>query len=195
MFTQIRAQIDSVDAQMRRLFTQRMELSRNIARAKAEQGGKIYRPEREAEVIANNCAGIDVDLLPYYRAYIRHMLLISRQFQYRMTLDNTHRNFSPDDNCGINFEKDFTCEEDHDHIEFSCVYDNETKVFTGIEGLCADLDVEIEMLSLAKAGSKTRCRAVIIGSMQQRKVLTLLYMLCAETEDFKVKRCFRQGQS
>jgi chorismate mutase / prephenate dehydratase len=47
----LRQQIDSIDAQLVDLLNQRAEAAVKIGHAK--QGGPIYRPEREAQVLKN----------------------------------------------------------------------------------------------------------------------------------------------
>ena len=49
--SEVREQIDRVDREMRRLFLERMSLSEQVVRIKAETGDEIYKPDREKAII------------------------------------------------------------------------------------------------------------------------------------------------
>lgn len=55
----IRQDINDVDEQIRALFLKRMSLALEVAQTKAETDDKIYKPDREAEIIQKRTAGMD----------------------------------------------------------------------------------------------------------------------------------------
>lgn len=76
--------INKVDTQMARLFEERMEASRAVAKYKKEHGLKIEDIHREEEVIARNCALInDEDYKSYYVNFLRETMELSKAFQRR----------------------------------------------------------------------------------------------------------------
>ena len=59
--TEIRSEIDSLDRQITELLCQRMDIARQVAACKKEQGLPVYHPQREQQVIdkAKALAGED----------------------------------------------------------------------------------------------------------------------------------------
>lgn len=78
----IRQDINIIDEQIRSLFLQRMSLSREVAQTKAQTNDKIYKPDREAEIIAGRTAGMDETLRLKYTALLQSMIRASREYQY-----------------------------------------------------------------------------------------------------------------
>ena len=77
--------INEVDSQMAQLFVKRMRAAEMVYEHKKEFGLPILDPKREAAVIEKNTARIEDDVLKgYYIDYLRHLMSISRAYQYRM---------------------------------------------------------------------------------------------------------------
>ena len=77
--------INEVDAQMAQLFVKRMKAAEMVYEHKKEYGLPILDSKREEAVIRNNTAQIEDDVLKgYYIDYLKHMMAISRAYQYRM---------------------------------------------------------------------------------------------------------------
>ena len=56
--TRLRAQIDQVDQQILDLLSRRLQMSEKVAEAKPS-GASIFRPDREAQLLARLCAAAD----------------------------------------------------------------------------------------------------------------------------------------
>ena len=77
--------INEVDSQMARLFIKRMRAAEMVYEHKKEFGLPIFDPKREDAVIEKNTAQIEDDVLKgYYIDYIKHLMSVSRAYQYRM---------------------------------------------------------------------------------------------------------------
>ena len=77
--------INEVDAQMAELFVKRMQAAELVYEHKKEFGLPILDEKREAAVIEKNSALIGDDVLKgYYIDYLKHMMSVSRAYQYRM---------------------------------------------------------------------------------------------------------------
>lgn len=87
---EVRAGIDRVDAQIKALFIERMELADHVARIKAETSDEIYKPEREEAIIKKNSDGMDSNVKMEYTALIKRIMEISRKYQYGRTLEIRH---------------------------------------------------------------------------------------------------------
>ncbi|MBQ6230078.1 MAG: chorismate mutase [Eubacterium sp.] len=78
-----RWKIDKIDSELKKLFAERMEVSKEIAMIKAETGDNIYKPDREKEVIEKLTAYVNPDIKEEYTAFIRKILEISRDYQLK----------------------------------------------------------------------------------------------------------------
>ena len=77
--------INKVDAQMAQLFLERMKAAELVYEHKREYGLPILDQKREDQVIAANSAKIeDETLRGYYIDYLKHLMSLSRAYQYRM---------------------------------------------------------------------------------------------------------------
>lgn len=80
-----RSIINEVDAQMAELFVKRMRAAELVYEYKSEYGLPILDQKREDALIAKNSALVeDVLLKEYYIDYQKHLMSISRAYQYRM---------------------------------------------------------------------------------------------------------------
>ena len=77
--------INDVDAQMAELFVKRMRASELVYEHKKQMGLPILDEAREAFVIERNTRRIEDEVLKgYYMDYLKHVMSISRAYQYRM---------------------------------------------------------------------------------------------------------------
>ena len=76
-----RKEINRIDAEMARLFTERMKAVRAIAEYKKENSLPIYDGAREAEVIRQGSALVDDEYKSYYTDFLKSNMCISRKYQ------------------------------------------------------------------------------------------------------------------
>ena len=77
--------INEIDAQMAALFVQRMKAAEMVYAYKKEFGLPILDQTREAVVIEKNAALVEDHLLKeYYVDHLKHMMELSRAYQYRL---------------------------------------------------------------------------------------------------------------
>ena len=77
--------INEVDAQMAGLFVKRMRAAELVCEHKMEYGLPILDQKREDAVIERNSALVDDEILKgYYIDYLKHLMSVSRAYQYRM---------------------------------------------------------------------------------------------------------------
>ena len=77
--------INEVDMQMAELFVKRMRAAELVCGHKMEFGLPILDSKRENELIERNSALVDDEVLKgYYIDYLKHLISISRAYQYRM---------------------------------------------------------------------------------------------------------------
>ncbi|MBQ7316974.1 MAG: chorismate mutase [Clostridia bacterium] len=77
--------INEVDAEMAALFVKRMRAAELVYEHKKEFGLPILDQKREDAVIEKNAALVEDDILKgYYIDYLKHLMSVSRAYQYRM---------------------------------------------------------------------------------------------------------------
>ena len=77
--------INEIDAQMAELFVRRMKAAEMVFEYKKEFGLPVQDFKREALVIERNSAFVEDDLLRgYYVDHLKHMMSLSRAYQYRL---------------------------------------------------------------------------------------------------------------
>ena len=82
---QAREIINQVDAQMAELFIKRMRAAELVCEHKMEFGLPILDQKREDTVIERNAALIEDEVLrDYYIDYLKHLMSVSRAYQYRL---------------------------------------------------------------------------------------------------------------
>ena len=80
---EIRVKIDTIDTQIKPLFFDRMDCSRQVAEAKREMGSdSVFMLERELSIIEKRAADVDPVLYDEYVAFLRHLMSVSRRYQY-----------------------------------------------------------------------------------------------------------------
>lgn len=90
---EIRREINEADEQLRSLFLRRMELAREVAENKAATGGRVFQPEREAEILAARAAGLESGLRLKYVSLLEAMIRKSRECQYAELLSRFPERF------------------------------------------------------------------------------------------------------
>ncbi len=77
--------INEVDAEMAALFVKRMRAAELVYEHKKEFGLPILDQKREDAVIEKNAALVEDEILKgYYIDYLKHLMAVSRAYQYRM---------------------------------------------------------------------------------------------------------------
>ena len=80
-----RKTINELDAQMAELFVKRMRAVETVYEHKKEFGLPILDEKRENEVVEKNSALVEDGILrEYYIDYLKHLMSVSRKYQYRM---------------------------------------------------------------------------------------------------------------
>lgn len=87
--SEVRKEIDRVDAGIRELFLERMQLAEQVVRVKAETGDGIYKPDREGTIILKQTGGMDPAVVREYTAFIKKVMEVSRMYQYGRMLELT----------------------------------------------------------------------------------------------------------
>lgn len=79
--SQLRREIDAVDAQLLPLFLRRMEISRQVAEAKQAAGLPTRNAAREEEILDRVASQVPEEMAPYARALYKKLFELSRDLQ------------------------------------------------------------------------------------------------------------------
>lgn len=86
---EIRKQIDDIDTQMLRLFTQRMRLAEQVADIKAKHGLAVLDAERERQVIERAALHVEAAYQGAAGEFMRAVMAISRERQEKILAGET----------------------------------------------------------------------------------------------------------
>ena len=87
--TEARTIINEADRAMAALFVRRMEAARMAAEYKQAHGLPILDADREREVLERNAALVaDETLRPYYRAFLQHLMDLSKDYQRQLCAED-----------------------------------------------------------------------------------------------------------
>jgi chorismate mutase/prephenate dehydratase len=82
--TECREKIDQIDDQLIRLFTERMEISREIGEHKRKHNAPVLNPGREREILRRIAASSGKELGAYSQVLFRMLFDLSRSYQHRL---------------------------------------------------------------------------------------------------------------
>lgn len=82
-----REEIDQIDKAMADLFSQRMEVVKQIAIFKNRNNLPVFDENREKEVIEKNLDLVEEDLKEYYRNFLLNMMDESKKYQIKIIND------------------------------------------------------------------------------------------------------------
>ena len=78
----LRKKIDKIDKKMASLYEERMEVAKDIALYKKENGLEVFNAAREQEVISKNKENIsNPDLKNHYEEFIKEVMKESKDYQ------------------------------------------------------------------------------------------------------------------
>ena len=82
--TELRVEMDEIDAGLTALFQRRMELSAKIARCKAEKGLAITDPKREEEKLKAVAGQVSPEFGEDVQTLYRLLIELSKSYQHRL---------------------------------------------------------------------------------------------------------------
>ena len=80
-----RERINKIDAEMAKLFAERMDAARDVAEYKKQNGMPIFDASREAQVIERNSALVEDDALrSFYVEFLKYNMKLSKEYQRQL---------------------------------------------------------------------------------------------------------------
>lgn len=178
---EIRVEIDVIDTKMRTLFEQRMECAKNVAEVKAETGGDVFVLERELAIIEKRAVDIDPDIYDEYVAFLRHMMSVSRRYQYGILTGMQDDVIKKEMNAaGLSQETEHTQVE----IAFSCKKEaSDLNLYINMAKLNG---INIDSMKLDSKEAVQRVGIILDGNIKDGNMRRLLCQIGKEAEGFSI---------
>lgn len=177
---EIRVQIDAIDTQMKPLFLDRMECAKHVAEAKAEMGSdSVFVLERELSIIEKRAADVDSVLYDEYVAFLRHLMSVSRRYQYGILKDLQEKVLTAElEKAGL----DENVEHHQVKIGFSC--DKATSDLNLFINMTKLNKIEVDQIKLRTEDGRQKITMVLDGNIKDGSMRQLLCQIAKESEDF-----------
>ncbi len=161
----IRENIDKIDDRLKELFKERMDYSEHVVQVKAECGDRIYKPEREEDMIGRLLCGVDENIVDEYAAFLKSVVRISRKYQYKRLIELGQE---PDDT-----DSDI---KEGDRLQLIVQTGNIAEILSII------FDYGIKVLKINSADADGSFYIDIAADGSREDIRTLIYQLKCETE-------------
>jgi chorismate mutase len=181
---EIRCQIDSIDAEIRKLIMKRLDCSRNVAMAKQASGNLvIYRADREAEILKRLGQGVPEDRKAEYLSVVKKIMETSRMYQYGLLYDWNEGLFSE------RF-REIDIPAETSHIRFTLTRPNQPNSMAQILSMIGDYGCNTELMELVgedKENGTVTFTLTIMGNLNEDHMKKLMYQLSMESLDFAIE--------
>ncbi len=178
---EIRNKIDEIDSQMKLLFLDRMECAREVAQVKARTGGDVFVLEREQAIIGKRASDVEEDIYDEYTAFLRHLMSVSRRYQYGILTDMQKEVISKALSAtGLDENQK------HQQVEiaFACnKNDSSLNLYLNMIKLNG---IAIDSMGLESKNGKQMITMVLDGNVKEEGMRRLLCQLGKEAEGFAV---------
>ncbi|MDO4475912.1 MAG: chorismate mutase [Lachnospiraceae bacterium] len=172
-----RRQIDRIDGEMKELFAERMRMSLQVAKVKADTKDQVYKPVREQDML-NTCGeGLSQEVAAPYRALLRKIVAISREYQYSKLLSWQAQ---PEEVSAL--LQEWTSRPELPMLEFSVPAEN---TLGAVLSVLDDLGIGLKSLMLMNPAESGRYRLTLAeDTAKDEKAAAALFQLWSETEAF-----------
>lgn len=179
---EIRVRIDAIDTQMKPLFVNRMECAAQVAEAKAKTGGDVFVLERELAIIEKRASDIDADIYDEYVAFLRHMMSVSRRYQYGILTDMQERVLKDAlEESGLDGAKP------HDQVEISFTCKKEASDLNLFMNMIRLNKVEIDGMNLTSKDAIQTIVMTLDGNIHDGNMKRLICQIGKEADGFRIR--------
>jgi chorismate mutase len=181
---EIRKEIDAIDPRIRALLMERLDCAYRVAEAKNISGDlRVYRPDREEEILARLSEKVPESKKAGYLAVVRKIMQASRMYQYGLLYDWNDGLFS--ERFG---EIDISTEASH--IRFTLTRPNQPNSMAQILSMIGDYGCNTEFMELIgedREKSTVTFTLTILGNLNEEHIKKLMYQLSMESQDFAIE--------
>lgn len=179
---EIRVKIDAIDTQMKPLFLERMECSKQVAEAKAAMGSdSVFVLERELAIIEKRAADVDTAIYDEYVAFLRHLMSVSRRYQYGILTELQEKVIMAElERAGL----DENAEHTQVKIGFDC--EKETSDLNLFINIAKLNQIPIDEMKLVTREGKQKVEMILDGNIKEKGIRQLLCQTAKESEGFHI---------
>lgn len=184
---EVRGRIDALDPGIRDLLMERMDLSCHVAEAKKESGDfRVYRPDREEEILKRLGQGVEEARKAPYLAVVRKIMETSRMYQYGLLFDWSEGLFEP-------LADGVVIPEKAEFVRIRLTRPDRPGSMSSVLGMVGDYGFNMKSMTLLEEDpeeGKVAFELVIRGDLRQRHMQKLMFQLSMECEKFKITEVF-----
>lgn len=181
--SEIRAQIDAIDPQIRELLMKRLDLSYLVAQAKEDSGDiTIYRADREDEILERLGRDVPEDRRAGYLAVVRKIMETSRMYQYGLLYDWIGGLFDP-------LIEGITIPENCTRVRLRLTRPNRPNAMSSILSMVGDYGYNMELMTLIEDNEKDHSvtfELTILGNLNDTHMKKLMFQLSMESRNFRI---------
>lgn len=181
--SEIRAQIDAIDPQIRELLMKRLDLSYLVAQAKEDSGDiTIYRADREEEILERLGRDVPEDRRAGYLAVVRKIMETSRMYQYGLLYDWIGGLFDP-------LVDGLTIPEDSTKVRLRLTRPNRPNAMSSILSMVGDYGYNMELMTLIEDNEQDHSvtfELTILGDLNDTHMKKLMFQLSMESRNFRI---------
>jgi chorismate mutase/acetolactate synthase regulatory subunit len=185
---EVRGRIDALDPGIRDLLMERMDLSCHVAEAKKESGDfRVYRPDREEEILKRLGQGVEEARKAPYLAVVRKIMETSRMYQYGIMYDHLEDPFGP-------LSRELAMPERSNRVRVCLTRENRPNAMSSILSMIGDYGFNMEQMELIREDAERQTvtfELVIIGDLHETRMKKLMFQLSKESMDFRILSCYR----
>lgn len=177
---EIRVKIDEIDTQMKPLFLKRMECARYVAEAKAVTGGDVFVLERELAIIEKRAHDVE-GVYDEYVAFLRHLMSVSRRFQYGILTKMQEQVIS--ESLG---KAGLDADEPHKQVEISFCCKKTVSDLNLYLDMVKLNGILVDSLKLCTKDGSQKVTMILDGNLRDKHLRQLLCQLGKEAENFAI---------
>lgn len=176
---EIREKIDKIDNEIKALFAQRMDCAKEVAKAKSITGGDVFVPDREKVIIDKRSEGVAPDIKNSYITFLKHLMSVSRQYQYGIL-----KNMQEEIISSLKNNLGEIKSHNKVNISFQCQKNN-TNLNLYINIIVLN-NINISHMEIKSEDNLLLCDLTLEGNIEESNMKTLLCQLAKESENFKL---------
>lgn len=179
---EIRIEIDRIDNLIKPLFLERMDYAKQVAQSKAKNGGDVFVQERELAIIERRAGDVEGELHEEYVAFLRHLLSVSRRYQYGILTDMQETVLKE------MLEKEgLSAECIHNKVRVGFICDKQNSDLNLHINMIRLNAVEICSINVSERNGKLVCELVLDGNVNDANMKRLICQLGKEAAQFELK--------
>ena len=184
---EVREQIDALDPEIRDLLMERRDLARRVAEAKKVSGDfRVYRPDREKEILERLGQGVTKERKAPYLAVVRKIMETSRMYQYGLLFDWAEGLFEP-------LAEGLSFPEKPEYVRVRLTRPDRPGSMSSILGMVGDYGFNMKSMTLLEEDpeeGKVSFELVIRGDLNKKHMQKLMFQLSMECEKLKITEVF-----